>query len=209
MNFVLISPNYPDNYWLFCRGLKKYGATVLAIVDTAYENLNPNLIQNIDECYVVNNFNNYDEMIRAVGYFTFKYGKIDWIESNNEAWLSLDARLRDDFNVTTGFDLKTITEYQSKAAMKKYYEDAGIPTARYYLVESEKKALEFAHKIGYPLVLKPDHGVGASSILLDFILIFLRVDPRSRHNILKDLLQADIQSDQDPGCHAVHIPDNR
>ena len=134
MNFVLISPNYPDNYWLFCRGLKKYGATVLAIVDTAYENLNPNLIQNIDECYVVNNFNNYDEMIRAVGYFTFKYGKIDWIESNNEAWLSLDARLRDDFNVTTGFDLKTITEYQSKAAMKKYYEDAGIPTARYYLV---------------------------------------------------------------------------
>ncbi|MFR3061066.1 MAG: hypothetical protein ACLTL6_03450 [Holdemanella porci] len=42
-------------------------------------------------------------MVKACGYFTFKYGKIDWIESNNEAWLDLDARLRDDFNVKTGF----------------------------------------------------------------------------------------------------------
>ena len=83
MNFIMISPNYPDNYWMFCRGLKKYGATVLAIVDTAYDNLLPELKENIDECYVVNNFNNYDEMLRAVAYFTFKYGKIDWIESNN------------------------------------------------------------------------------------------------------------------------------
>lgn len=57
-------------------------------------------------------------MVKAVGYFTFKYGKIDWIESNNEAWLTLDARLRDDFNVKTGFDFKTINEYQSKSAMK-------------------------------------------------------------------------------------------
>ena len=195
MNFVLISPNYPDNYWLFCRGLKKYGATVLAIVDTAYENLNPNLIQNFDECYVVNNFNNYDEMIRAVGYFTFKYGKIDWIESNNEAWLSLDARLRDDFNVTTGFDLKTITEYQSKAAMKKYYEDAGIPTARYYLVESEKKALEFAHKIGYPLVLKPDHGVGASFTYTikndEDLKKYLHVAPKVQM-ILEEYIEGDV-----------------
>ena len=162
MNFIMISPNYPDNYWMFCRGLKKYGATVLAIVDTAYDNLLPELKENIDECYVVNNFNNYDEMLRAVAYFTFKYGKIDWIESNNEAWLDLDARLRDDFNVKSGFSHQTIQEYQSKACMKKYYEKAGIPTARYYLVENEQKALEFAKKIGYPLVLKPDHGVGAS-----------------------------------------------
>ena len=58
-------------------------------------------------------------MVKAVGYFTFKYGKIDWIESNNEAWLTLDAKLRDDFNVKTGFDFKTINEYQSKSAMKK------------------------------------------------------------------------------------------
>lgn len=162
MNFIFVSPNYPENYWMFCRGLKKYGATVLAIVDTPYELLKPELIENIDECYYVSSFHDYDQMIKAVGYFTFKYGKIDWIESNNEAWLTLDAKLRDDFNIKTGFDYNTIDEYQSKAAMKKYYEKANIPTARYMLVDSLENALNFAKTTGYPLVLKPDHGVGAS-----------------------------------------------
>ena len=26
MNFVVISPNYPESYWMFCRGLKENGA---------------------------------------------------------------------------------------------------------------------------------------------------------------------------------------
>ncbi len=46
--------------------------------------------------------------------------------------------------------------------MKKYYEKAGVPTARYCLPKSLDEALEFAGRVGYPLVLKPDHGVGAS-----------------------------------------------
>lgn len=162
MNFVCISPNYPESYWLFCRGLKKYGATVLAIVDQPYDSLRPELKEFCDECYVVSSFHDYDEMVRACGYFTFKYGKIDWIESNNEAWLDLDAALRDDFHVTTGFDLKTIMEYQSKSGMKKYYEKAKVPTARYELVSSYQDAAEFVKKVGYPVILKPDHGVGAS-----------------------------------------------
>ena len=147
---------------MFCRGLKKYGVRVLAIVDTPYNMLQPELKQYCDECYVVQSFNNYDDMVRALGYYTFKYGKIDWIESNNEAWLTLDAKLRDDFNVKTGFNFATIDEYQSKSGMKKYYEEAGVPTARYCLPKTLDDALEFAHKVGYPLVLKPDHGVGAS-----------------------------------------------
>ena len=49
MNFIFISPNYPENYWMFCRGLKKYGAKVLAIVDAPYDSLRPELKQNVDE----------------------------------------------------------------------------------------------------------------------------------------------------------------
>lgn len=162
MNFVCISPNYPENYWMFCRGLKKYGATVLAIVDTSYGQLNPNLRNYVDEVYVVSSFHNYDEMIRAVGYYTYRYGKIDWIESNNEAWLSLDARLRDDFNIHTGFSYSEVNDLQSKSKMKKYYEMANVPTAPYILPQNVDEALDFAHRVGYPIVLKPDHGVGAS-----------------------------------------------
>lgn len=161
-NFVFISPNYPENYWMFVRGLKKHGARVLCIVDTAYENLKPELKANMAECYRVNSFNNYDEMYKAVAYFAFKYGKIDWIESNNEAWLDLDARLRDDFNVKTGYSEKQILEFQSKSEMKKYFKKAGVATAPYILPKNIDEAKKFGKKHGFDLVLKPDHGVGAS-----------------------------------------------
>ncbi len=161
-NFVFISPNYPESYWMFCRGLKKMGARVLAVIDTDYDNLHPELKRNIDECYKVSSFHNYDEVYKAVAYFAFKYGKPDWIESNNEAWLDLDAKLRDDFHVSSGFSLAKIQEFQSKAAMKSYYEKAGLKVAPYVLPHSLEEAKAFAGEQGWNLVLKPDVGVGAS-----------------------------------------------
>ncbi len=41
----------------------------------------------------------YEQVYKAVAFFAFKYGKIDRIESHNEHWLALDAKLRQDFNV--------------------------------------------------------------------------------------------------------------
>ena len=34
MNFVFISPNFPDTYYLFCKALKENGANVLGITET-------------------------------------------------------------------------------------------------------------------------------------------------------------------------------
>ncbi|MGM9960059.1 MAG: acetyl-CoA carboxylase biotin carboxylase subunit family protein [Allobaculum sp.] len=161
-NFIFISANYPESYWMFCRGLKEMGARVLAVIDTDYDSLHPQLKANIDECYKVSSFHNYDEVYRAVAYFAFKYGKPDWIESNNEAWLDLDARLRDDFHITSGFTSSQVREFQSKACMKSYYERAGLPVAPYLLVNSLAEAKGFAWQHGWNLVLKPDVGVGAS-----------------------------------------------
>lgn len=161
-NFVYISPNYPENHWMFVRGLKKRGVRVLCVIDSPYESLKQELRDNMDECYRVSSFHNYDEVYKAVAYFAYKYGKIDWIESNNEAWLALDARLRDDFNVKTGFSLNQIEEFQSKSAMKKYYKKAGLKTAPYCLPKTLDEAKAFGRKYGWDMVIKPDHGVGAS-----------------------------------------------
>ena len=38
-NFVFISPNFPTNYWLFCRELRDNGLRVLGIGDQPYEEL--------------------------------------------------------------------------------------------------------------------------------------------------------------------------
>ena len=102
MNFIFISPNFPKSYWNFCRGLENNGVNTLGIGDADYDFLSDELKESLNEYYKVSSLENYDEVYRACAYFAFKYGKIDWLESNNEYWLLRDAQLRTDFNITSG-----------------------------------------------------------------------------------------------------------
>ena len=43
--------------------------------------------------------NDYDQLLRAVAYLTFRHGKIDRFESHIEYWLNTEARIRSDFNI--------------------------------------------------------------------------------------------------------------
>ena len=87
MNFVFISPHFPHTYWQFCQWLYQNGVKVLGIADAPYDSLQRELKKSLTEYYRVNSLENYDEVYRAVAYFAFRYGRIDWIESNNEYWL--------------------------------------------------------------------------------------------------------------------------
>ncbi len=162
-NFVFISPNFPTTYWKFCAELKNNGLRVLGIGDCPYDQLIQPLRESLHEYYKVSSLENYDEVFRAVAFFSYKYGKIDWLESNNEYWLMQDAKLRTEFHITTGLMLPDMAAVKRKSAMKACYEKAGIPVARWHLVEGEQDALAFAHTVGYPVVVKPDDGVGANN----------------------------------------------
>lgn len=162
MNFVFISPHFPHTYWNYCDRLKKNGVNVLGIGDAEYDSLSVELKQSLTEYYKVNNMENYDEMLRAVAYFAFRYGKIDWIESNTEYWLETDAHLRTDFHVTTGVNAEEVKKYKSKFDQKKYYAEAGVPTARCMKLTSKEEAESFIEEVKYPVFVKPDTGAGAS-----------------------------------------------
>lgn len=163
INFIFISPNFPHTYQEFCRRLQKNGVRVLGIADTPYEELSDELRGALTEYYKVGSLEDYDQVYKAVAFFAFKYGHIDWIESNNEYWLQQDARLRTDFNVTTGLDSEHVKCIKEKSLMKEYYTKGNIPTARQQLAsKGEAEALAFARKTGYPLIAKPNVGVGAS-----------------------------------------------
>lgn len=161
-NFIFISPAFPDNYENFCMALKADGINVLGIGDTPYDSLSPRLKSTLTEYYWVENMENYDEMFRAVAFLSFRYGKINWLESNNEFWLEQDARLREDFHITTGLQPKDMAPIKYKSRMKAGYQKAGVPTARYHLVHNLAGAQEFIKQVGYPVIVKPDNGVGAS-----------------------------------------------
>ena len=161
-NFVFISPNFPTNYWQFCRELKNNGLRVLGIGDQPYDELSGELKNSLDEYFKVGSLENYDEVYRAVAFFIFKYGRIDWLESNNEYWLERDAMLRTDFHIASGFQVEDMPRIKYKSHMKEYYRKAGIPVARYHMVDDFDGCRAFIDEVGYPVVVKPDNGVGAS-----------------------------------------------
>lgn len=163
MNFIFISPNFPETYWHFCQGLKNNKVIVLGIGDSNYEDLLGELKDSLTEYYKVSTLENYEEVKKGCEYFQKKYGKIDWLESNNEYWLLQDAALRTDFNIESGLHNDNVSGIKYKSAMKAYYEKAGVKTARYHLINDYKSSIEFISKVGYPVIVKPDNGVGASN----------------------------------------------
>ena len=197
-NIIFISPNFPTNYWQFCRELKNNGLNVLGIGDQPYDELKPELKNSLTEYYKVGSLENYDEVYRAVAFLTFKYGRIDWLESNNEYWLEQDAKLRTDFNITSGFQVGDLHRIKYKSGMKEYYEKAGIIVARYHLVEDIEGCRDFIAKVGYPVVVKPDNGVGAAHTYKlksdEELQYFMATRPEGVPYIMEEFVHAEVNS---------------
>ena len=162
MNVVFISPHFPEYYHNFCSRLKDRGVNVLGVGDCPYDMISDETKNSLTEYYYVGSLENYDEVYRACAYFSSQYGKIDWIESENEYWLELEATLRRDFNVTTGPQIQDMRWVKYKSAMKEVYKSAGLKVADYIKLDTLDEALEFTKKNGYPVIVKPDNGVGAT-----------------------------------------------
>jgi len=161
MNFIFFSPHFPQNSTEFCFYLKEFGANVLGIGDAAYDSLNDRLKQSLTEYYKVSDLEDYDQVLRAVGYFTHKYGKIDRFDSLNEYWLELEARIRTDFNIY-GTKNDFIGNLKRKSKMKSFFQKSGVQTVRCHQYENRESALKFIEEVGYPVVVKPDSGSGAN-----------------------------------------------
>ena len=197
-NVVFISPNFPTNYWQFCKELKNNGMNVLGIGDQPYDELAPELKENLNEYYKVGSLENYDEVYRAVAFFIHKHGRIDWLESNNEYWLEKDAQLRTDFHITSGFQVEDMPRIKYKSKMKEYYQKVGIVTARYHLVDTIEGCREFLAKVGYPVVVKPDNGVGAAATYKlkgdEDLVNFMNSKPEGVPYIMEEFVNAEVNS---------------
>lgn len=160
-NFVMISPHFPTNFETFAVRLKEQGFNTLGIADTPYDQLSEGLRRNLTEYYYVDNMYDYEQVYRAVAYFAHKYGRIDRIESHNEHWLELDAQLRTDFNVF-GYKSADMLAIKTKAQMKEVFRKAGLKVAQGQVFHSDDEARKLAKKFGFPIIIKPNSGVGAS-----------------------------------------------
>ena len=123
MNYIVISPYYPQNFQQFTVELANKGITVLGIGQEPYDQLDQPLKDSLTEYFRVENLENLDEVKRAVAFLFYKHGPIDRIESHNEYWLELDAELREQFNVF-GAKPKDLKKTNFKSEIKKIFKQA-------------------------------------------------------------------------------------
>ena len=162
MNYLLVSPNFPISQEFFAKGLKEKGINVLGVGSESYDALSQTLKDNLVEYFRVNDLEDYEEVFRAAAFLTYKHGKIDRIESNNEYWLELDARLREDFNVY-GVKPKQLEFTKYKSKMKTMFKEAGARVAKGYAANNKEELNGILKKLELPLIAKPDNGVGSAN----------------------------------------------
>jgi hypothetical protein len=165
MDILYISPEFPPNYIHFIRHAHALGARVWAIGETEFFTMPPELRAAI-RWYVRTELGNWRHAVRAVEeLLEAKHalgfeGTFDLVESHNETWLRLEAILNERFAVP-GLCLQEIETIKKKSLMKQVFQSLGLPVARGKAVAEREEALRVADELGYPVILKPDEGVGA------------------------------------------------
>ncbi|WP_284316290.1 ATP-grasp domain-containing protein [Labrys miyagiensis] len=159
---MFFSPHFPVNGAEFCDRLRQAGATVLGIGDAPYEQLSPKLKGALNEYYRIADMENEDQVLRAMGHFIHRWGRIDRFESLNEHWLEQDAGIRTDFNIP-GIRRDFVENLKHKSKMRDFFDRAGIETIRQEKYVDRAGVEAFVTRVGYSVVIKPDQGSGASN----------------------------------------------
>ena len=161
MNVVFLSPHFPPHFHLFCAALRRRGGRALGLGDSPSGALAPQVTAALDDYVGVDSLERYEDVYRATALLAARHGRIDHLDSLNEHWLPLEARLRDDFNVP-GMRPAAVARGQSKLAMATAFQAAGLPVIEGERLTDAAALRAFVDRVGLPILVKPDVGVGAS-----------------------------------------------
>ncbi len=161
-NIIALSPHFPPNFIPFWLRLKQTGAKVLGVADIAWEALPESLRESLDEYWCVEDMQDLDELEQACLELQRRHGRIDFVESHNEYWLEAEAALRSHLQIE-GPNLDTIVLLKRKSQMQTVYQQAQIPIPGGVLATSLRACQDLVEQTDYPLVAKPDIGVGAAA----------------------------------------------
>lgn len=160
MHVVLVEPRFPGNQKRFVRALAEVGARVSAIGEGSIGSLDDELRAWLWQYEEVRNVTDVRQVSHALKQITAR-GAVDRIEATVEAHILPAAKVREAFGIP-GTSYRTAFLCRDKPAMKEVLSAAGVPCAASGAVGSLEEARAFAERVGYPLILKPRDGAGAS-----------------------------------------------
>lgn len=160
MHVVFIEPSFPSNQRHFVRALHDVGATVTAIGEVPKHALTDEMKHCLTHYEQVSSVVNEDAVLRAAR-LIHSLKRIDRLEAVVEAHIMTAAHVRAALGIS-GTTVKTAWLCRDKPSMKEALRQAGIPCAQSTAASSLEELVEFAQRVGYPLIIKPRDGAGAS-----------------------------------------------
>ena len=168
MDLLYISPEFPPNYANFIFQLHRLGVHVWAIGEADFYEMTAELRSAL-QWYVRTDLRSPHAVDRAVDeLYRVQSDRgqpphFDLVESHNEQWLRLEAHINQACGID-GLRPADMDRLKRKSTMKKLFEDCDLLFAPGAPVRSEGHAIELANQLGYPVILKPDEGVGSAGI---------------------------------------------
>jgi hypothetical protein len=160
MHIVFIEPRFPGNQKLFVKALAEIGATVTAIGEGSKGSLDHELQHWLTHYEEVGNVTDEAAVLRAVQFIQSKR-PIDRLEAVVEAHIMPTAKVREAAGIP-GTSVRTAFLCRDKPAMKEVLRAGGVPCAQSTAATTAAEVHAFAEQVGFPLILKPRDGAGAS-----------------------------------------------
>jgi len=161
VHVIFLAPHFPANQRRFVRGLKSVGARITGIGDAPARVLDGEIRGLLDDYEEVGNVTDLGQVVRAVRAIQARGPWVHKLEAVVEAHTMVAALAREATGIP-GTSSFAVERCRDKAVMKAFLADHGIPVARNRPVDSPEEARSFAREIGYPLIVKPRDGAGAS-----------------------------------------------
>ncbi len=160
MNVVLVEPFFPNNQRQFARALAEAGATVIGIGEYPVESFDGDLRGWLHHYERISSVTDVEALARAVRWVQDRLW-VDRLEATIEAHIMPAAQVREACTIP-GTSVHTAWLCRDKPSMKETLREAGVPTAASAAVSSAAEARAFAEQFGFPVILKPRSGAGAS-----------------------------------------------
>ncbi len=160
MNIVFVEPSFPSNQREFVRALHAVGARVIGVGERPREYLDDEVKHWLFDYIQVRSVVHEPSLLKAVQLAQSKLW-IDRLEATIEAHIMPAAKVREAAGIP-GTSTRTAYLCRDKPAMKEVLRKAGIACAQSTRAESAGDARAFAESVGYPLIVKPPDGAGAS-----------------------------------------------
>ncbi|MEZ4399877.1 MAG: ATP-grasp domain-containing protein [Kofleriaceae bacterium] len=160
MHVVFIEPRFPANQKHFIRALAEIGATISAIGEGSKASLDADLRRWLTHYEEVTNVCDEQQVLAAVR-FIQRHAHVDRLEATVEAHILPAAHVREAAGLP-GTTARTAFLCRDKPAMKEVLRAGGVPCAASTGADSLAEARAFAERVGYPLLVKPRDGAGAS-----------------------------------------------